>query len=384
MVKLTEDMIVARTRVSDLGGVKKLNCWGADIDDVSVLKKCHNVEMLSLSLNSIDSLSDFQHCKKLQELFLRKNHINSLRELLWLKDLGRLKNLWLAENPCSEGNENHYRQTVIHNLPQLEKLDNIAISSQERAEALRFGEGVGEADQDDGDSLADYNRRMSIEELEDLRSEHGENNHVQQDDEEDYQRRFSSVSGPDDNQDTVGCEYNLGSRYQQTQQHSSQYQQQQQHYQQEERTSLMQQSNSLLRTGSSGRMSVSSYNPGSEMALMSRHQQEMVNNNQRPQQRTSYFDDTRSSVSEYRPAPSGQFRSPGSVYSISGSGPMGFRGERSGHGPDLGRHSALQRPQRSRNSNILSSILCLIKEIDIPSLEVVEVAVRCRMEELDD
>lgn len=37
-----------------------------------------------------------------------------------------------------------------------------------------------------------------------------------------------------------------------------------------------------------------------------------------------------------------------------------------------------------QNSNILSSILCLIKEIDIPSLEVVEVAVRCRMEELDD
>ena len=73
-----------------------------------------------------------------------------------------------------------YRQTVIHNLPQLEKLDNVAISSQERvgeglhkklfsnnlvfkAEALRFGEGVGEVDQDDTDSLVDINRRMSIE-----------------------------------------------------------------------------------------------------------------------------------------------------------------------------------------------------------------------------
>ena len=49
-------------------------------------------------------------------------------------------------------------------------------------------------------------------------------------------------------------------------------------------------------------------------------------------------------------------------------------------GPDLGR---LPRP-RNRNSNILSSILCLIKEIDGPSLEVVEMAVRCRMEELED
>ena len=48
--------------------------------------------------------------------------------------------------------------------------------------------------------------------------------------------------------------------------------------------------------------------------------------------------------------------------------------------PDLGR---LPRA-RNRNSNILSSILCLIKEIDGPSLEVVEMAVRCRMEELED
>jgi len=33
---------------------------------------------------------------------------------------------------------------------------------------------------------------------------------------------------------------------------------------------------------------------------------------------------------------------------------------------------------------MLSAILCLIKEIDGPSLEVVELAARCRMEELED
>lgn len=48
--------------------------------------------------------------------------------------------------------------------------------------------------------LIDDDRNVLYQELEDLRSEHGENNHVQQDNEEDYQRRFSSVSGPDDNQ----------------------------------------------------------------------------------------------------------------------------------------------------------------------------------------
>merc|ERR1719219_640764 len=47
----------------------------------------------------------------------------------------------------------------------------------------------------------------------------------------------------------------------------------------------------------------------------------------------------------------------------------------------LGSQMAPPRP-KNRNSNMLSAILCLIKEIDGPSLEVVELAARCRMEEL--
>ncbi|KAK6634530.1 hypothetical protein RUM43_011931 [Polyplax serrata] len=38
----------------------------------------------------------------------------------------------------------------------------------------------------------------------------------------------------------------------------------------------------------------------------------------------------------------------------------------------------------TRNSNLLSAALCLIKELDYPSLEVVAIAVRCRMDEFDD
>ena len=51
MVKLTEDMIVARTRVSDMNHVKKLNCWGAELSDISVLRKLTHVEVLSLRYN---------------------------------------------------------------------------------------------------------------------------------------------------------------------------------------------------------------------------------------------------------------------------------------------------------------------------------------------
>ncbi|KMQ88594.1 protein tilb-like protein [Lasius niger] len=39
---------------------------------------------------------------------------------------------------------------------------------------------------------------------------------------------------------------------------------------------------------------------------------------------------------------------------------------------------------RRPNSNILSAVLCLVKELDYPSLEVVEMAVRNRMDELEE
>lgn len=37
-----------------------------------------------------------------------------------------------------------------------------------------------------------------------------------------------------------------------------------------------------------------------------------------------------------------------------------------------------------QNSNLLSATLCLVKELDYPSLEVVEHAVRCRIDELTE
>ena len=57
---------MARTRVSDMAHVKKLNCWGADLTDISVLRKLRNVEVLSLSVNNITTLADIQECINLQ------------------------------------------------------------------------------------------------------------------------------------------------------------------------------------------------------------------------------------------------------------------------------------------------------------------------------
>ena len=37
-----------------------------------------------------------------------------------------------------------------------------------------------------------------------------------------------------------------------------------------------------------------------------------------------------------------------------------------------------------QNANILSAVLCLIKELDYGCLEVVDTAIHCRMEEMED
>jgi cilla- and flagella-associated protein len=65
MVALTEQIVRGKTRVEHLTDVRSLNLWGQDIDDVSVLQKLPDVEVLSLSVNRISSLRDFRHCRRL-------------------------------------------------------------------------------------------------------------------------------------------------------------------------------------------------------------------------------------------------------------------------------------------------------------------------------
>ncbi|XP_076620724.1 uncharacterized protein LOC143341639 isoform X2 [Colletes latitarsis] len=137
MVKLTEEMVVARTRVSDFSAVKKLNCWGNELTDVTILRKMKNVEVLSLSVNNINSLADFQYCLNLQDLFIRKNDIKDLNEVCYLQGLPNLRNLWLGENPCAE--KDGYRLAVLRTLPGLQKLDDKVVSPEEVQTALTRG-----------------------------------------------------------------------------------------------------------------------------------------------------------------------------------------------------------------------------------------------------
>lgn len=135
MSTLTRNYILAKTKKSDLKDVKHLNIWGSELRDVSILKELVNVEVLSLSVNSINSLSDFAQCHALTEIYLRKNAITDLREVVYLRGLRNLSVLWLCENPIADHPQ--YRSYVIKALPQLKRLDDIDITQAEIQEAAR-------------------------------------------------------------------------------------------------------------------------------------------------------------------------------------------------------------------------------------------------------
>ncbi|XP_027816863.1 cilia- and flagella-associated protein 410 isoform X2 [Ovis aries] len=141
-MKLTRKMVLSRAKASELHSVRKLNCWGSRLTDISICREMPSLEVITLSVNSISSLEPVSCCRQLSELYLRKNRIPSLAELVHLKGLPRLRVLWLAENPCCGTCPHLYRMTVLRTLPQLQKLDNQAVTEEEVSRALMEGEEV--------------------------------------------------------------------------------------------------------------------------------------------------------------------------------------------------------------------------------------------------
>ncbi|CAG5897107.1 unnamed protein product [Menidia menidia] len=141
-MKLTRKLVLAKAKASDLESVKKLNCWGCNLTDISIFSQMPSIEVLTLSVNSISSLAPLAGCLSLSELYLRRNLIPSLSELSHLRPLTRLRVLWLAENPCCGADSSRYRLTVLRCLPRLQKLDNQVVTDDEIALALVEGEEV--------------------------------------------------------------------------------------------------------------------------------------------------------------------------------------------------------------------------------------------------
>ncbi|XP_004602540.1 cilia- and flagella-associated protein 410 isoform X1 [Sorex araneus] len=158
-MKLTRKMVLTRAKASELHSVRKLNCWGSRLTDISICREMPSLEVITLSVNSVSTLEPVSGCRQLSELYVRRNRIGSLSELAHLQGLPRLRVLWLAENPCCGPDPRRYRLTVLRALPRLQRLDNQAVTEEELSRALIEGEeltalSVGHpAPETQGDSL---------------------------------------------------------------------------------------------------------------------------------------------------------------------------------------------------------------------------------------
>ncbi|XP_055842086.1 myb-like protein I isoform X1 [Episyrphus balteatus] len=464
MTRLTEEMVIARSKQSDLSSIKKLNCWGSELSDVSIIKRMRGVEVLALSVNKINSLQHFEDCRNLQELYLRKNNIQDISEIVYLQNLPRLKYLWLEENPCCDSVGPSYRAVVLRALPNLKKLDNVEVTPEEVEEALNGAPAQVEEEEEDSYEAPPQ-----------------PSSHQQQQQKVHHQQQQQ--------QQTQQQHYQQQQQQSQQQQYSHQQQQQQQYASQQRRSSSPIKENSQHISPDNTEESLSETNnqgsvPSSPLQRSPTNHQDYSPpeqahppspkyNQQSRENRLSYTQYDQRSPGSDQESPLGGYRERGpippsiSTHSMkeyyqsdrpsypahyrhsqtdlteweehqqhnnqysNGVAPRGHPMERRSAGaadreisdrynyrngnvrengdwedreerprtasrrPEgrfndsasvvstavLNHYSYHRRPI-NRSSNLLSATLCLVKELDYPSLEVVEHAVRCRIDEL--
>ncbi|XP_061726866.1 uncharacterized protein LOC133532282 isoform X3 [Cydia pomonella] len=400
MARLTEEMVIARSKQSDLSSIKKLNCWGAELGDVSLLRRMPNVEVLAFSINKIRSLQDFAGCRLLRELYVRKNEIKDLREIRHLRHLPALTSLWLDENPCTHHPQ--YRLTVLRNLPRLEKLDNVAVQQEELEEAQRRGSLIDSDDEGYPQQQEAY--------AESVRSGGSARRAA---------RARSSDSSPErdygrpepacrDHRPEPACRDHRpepACRDHRPEPACRDHRPEPEPYRDHQRHDQ-------------GSDSSEGAAPEPEPRPDRQDLQCPLSPTRRAAPPRASPDDerlehpaamTRSQYEEYAYAMNGECRlgvtSPHEQYCERGDNRSEYtpstvgRGdwererdrefprERDAHSAGfpsavMGEHRGFTRRPVTRNSNLLSAVLCLVKELDYPSLEVAEMAVRCRMDEL--
>ncbi|KAJ9579630.1 hypothetical protein L9F63_004709, partial [Diploptera punctata] len=318
------------------------------------------------SVNKIGSLSDFQFCRNLQELYVRKNNIRDLNQILYLQDLPRLKSLWLEENPCADVDS--YRMTVLRALPNLQKLDNVAVQPEEVQDALRKGrelvhpEDVSPSTEQQwasGSSSPAHSpthHERSPPRRQGTEMEHTEN------------RRHSAIIHDEDQH-----------AYYETDRRNANYETEPSTYSRQHSTTY----------NSPYERSPTSNNSHPEEASPSGSMKEEINCSLAMSSSMPLMKDVALNGEEMHRSSS--VRCDSSSDSSSQYGSRSARGEdhqmqrMTGLADKANTNSRPPYPRRpiTRSSNILSAVLCLIKELDYPSLEVVEMAVRSRMDELD-
>ncbi|XP_049826687.1 dynein axonemal assembly factor 11 isoform X3 [Aethina tumida] len=349
--RLTEEMVIARTKISDLSKIRRLNCWGSELVDVSLLRKMPCVEVVSLSINKINSLQDFQFCRSLAELYIRQNDIRDINEVVYLQNLPNLKSLWLGENPCA--NVDGYRLTVIKALPQLQKLDNIAVTAEELREAQKRGRTLTHPD-DPQESEEEYAPTPQQPQQQYNR----------------YQDYSDDYGSPVQRSPPPRQEVSPPRRTEAIRAYSPEpeYDRRRSSYESRESPKQNQYYEKTTTTNNSFEETISCDNHCREVKLVTSQSasciKEYANGDRYVPNQHGYTRQSGDDRSDVQSVHGHEKRCPASAFR---NNPF-----------------SNQRRPVTRNSNILSAVLCLVKELDYPSLEVVEMAVRCRMDELDE
>ncbi|XP_054161365.1 uncharacterized protein LOC128959437 [Oppia nitens] len=347
MSALTENVVLSRTRSQDLRAVKRLNCWGSDLKDVSIVQRLPNVEVLSLSINNITTLGDFATCRSLQELYLRQNKIQDINEILYLVDLPDLKKLWLAENPCADFD--NYRSTVLKALPNLEMLDNTRVTPDDLIKAEREGydlqwPGVSDVEEEDNEEV---NQQILPQESQMVAPQAMP---MSAPIAQTYQMTPQPPIQP--MQEIIMTNTNgNGTAYHQPMHMPLTHQNSSPNISPIETTpQLQKRSQTMIKSNSLSDYNL--YNGSAIQAVLGPidHYEQHNNNNNNNMNSQS----RNNTIGRISSAPNG-------------SAPRLL--------PKGGKH---------RNANILSAVLCLIKELDYASLEVVDTTIHCRMEEMED
>ncbi|XP_017071436.1 adenylate cyclase, terminal-differentiation specific isoform X2 [Drosophila eugracilis] len=419
MSRLTEEMVIARAKQSDLALIKKLNCWGSDLTDVSIIKRMRGVEVLALSVNKISTLSPFEECNKLQELYLRKNNISDINEIAYLQNLPALRYLWLEENPCCDRAGPNYRAIVLRALPNLKKLDNVEVTQEELDDALRGGGGAAPEDEVYEDAYQQqqqhqtsrtspqqmpqqqqhsYPQHSPPQQQQQQQQYHQQQHHQPQQQQSQQQRRSSSpmkeepVHPPSPMYNTITKEQRTS--YHQYDRSPGSDQESSPHAYREVRPTPLPPSisaHSMKEYYQSDRPAYPAHYRHSQTDLTEweEHQQApQVHHNPYGSQMQLHHPQRRSAGPETTAYRNGSARENGGEWDPEDR-PRSRRPE--GRYSDstttlsasvMNHYSGYHRRPVNRSSNLLSATLCLVKELDYASLEVLEHAVRCRIDEM--
>ena len=129
------------SEIDFIGELKHLETLSLCCNQIPLLENLpENLKKLLLASNLIEKL-EYQNivkCKNLEEINLSNNLINNINDIYILESLKCLKSLYFSDINFGESpitNLTNYRVYTIHCLPQIEILDCIYITDEEKEEA---------------------------------------------------------------------------------------------------------------------------------------------------------------------------------------------------------------------------------------------------------